>query len=289
MSDGNGTTTQFVKGHLYTLPLTSLETDPDQPRKYMDPQALDELTASVRQHGVLEPVLFRQDESGRLLVVAGERRCVAAKQAGIENIPAIYVDGNHAEIGLVENLLRQDLTPVEESEALDRIMKDHGYKQEDLSQIIGKSLSTISETLSLNRLPVEVRDECRNDLSVPKRTLVEIAKSKQQRRMVTLFKKYREKNLSRAEVKRERTGQTKSTPASIVLLLNQATEKINKLDLAGLSEADSKAIRSAVSALYLAANNKLVAAPAIQTHQSEVEVEPAAAATAKKRPKIAAP
>ena len=110
---------------------------------------------------MLEPILFRV-EDGQNYIVAGDRRCRAARQAGLISIPAIFIDTqNHEEISLVENLLRQDLNPVEEAEALNRLQEDHNYQQEDLMRIFGKSQTAISETLSLNRLPQAIRDECR--------------------------------------------------------------------------------------------------------------------------------
>jgi len=82
-----------------------------------------------------------------------------ARKAGLVSVPAVFIDGdNHAEIALVENLLRQDLNPIEEAEALKRLMDDHPYMQEDLARIIGKSPTPISEALSLNKLPKEIRD-----------------------------------------------------------------------------------------------------------------------------------
>ena len=151
------------------VPLAELQPDPTQPRKYMDPVALDELTASVSQMGIIEPVVCRQDPAtGLVYVVAGERRCAAARKAGLATVPAVFIDGaNYAEIALVENLLRQDLNPVEEAEALQRLMDDHAYQQDQLATIIGKSQPTISKSLSLNRLPKEIRDECRQDPTVP--------------------------------------------------------------------------------------------------------------------------
>ena len=140
---------------LHAVPLAELQPDPTQPRKYLDPLAFEELTASVGQVGIIEPIVCRQDpQAGLAYVVAGERRCAAARKAGLASVPAVFIDGdNYAEIALVENLLRQDLNPIEEAEALKRLMDDHPYMQEDLACIIGKSPATISEALSLNKLP----------------------------------------------------------------------------------------------------------------------------------------
>jgi ParB family chromosome partitioning protein len=192
--------TTYVKNQLYMLPLAELQPDPTQPRKYIDPVALAELTASVKQMGIIQPVVCRQDPATSLIYnVAGERRCAAARLAGLTEVPAIFIDGgNFAEVALVENLLRQDLNPVEEAEALQRLMDDHAYQQEQLATIIGKNQSTISRSLSINRLPKEIRDKCRQDPTVPRNVLVEIARKKQERSMLTQFQKYQDQQAKAA-------------------------------------------------------------------------------------------
>ena len=117
-------TQTYKKGKLYDLPIIDLKPDPNQPRKSMDPQALEELTASVQRVGIIQPLLFRVAEGGQisnlspdsanlsprpLYLVAGERRFKAAQLAGLTTVPGICVEGNPSEIALVENLLRQDL------------------------------------------------------------------------------------------------------------------------------------------------------------------------------------
>jgi len=190
----------YVTNQLYMVPLAELQPDPMQARKYLDPLALEELTASIGQVGIIEPIVCRQDPAtGLVYTVAGERRCAAARKAGLSAVPAVFIDGaNYAEIALVENLLRQDLNPVEEAEALQRLMDDHAYQQDELAAIIGKSQPTISESLSLNRLPKEIRDECRQDPTVPKNVLVVIARKKQARSMLTQFRKYRDQQAKAA-------------------------------------------------------------------------------------------
>jgi len=247
----------YVRNHLYFVPLADLQPDPNQPRKYLDPTALEELTASVVQHGVLEPILFRQ-ESGILYVVAGERRCAAARMTGLVSIPAVFVDSqNYAEISLVENLLRSDLTPVEEAEALDRLMQDHTYMQDDLARILGKSKSTVSETLSLTRLPKEVRDECRKDPSVPKNVLVTIARKKQERSMLTAYWQYK------AKLNPKKTTQTggKTTKAqSAVNAMDAMKNKITALDLQALSSEEKQNFIIALNNLKQAIEDTLAAA-----------------------------
>ena len=143
----------YTKGSLYQIDVNSLLTDPKQPRKYFDPDAQKDMVNSLQKQGVLQPILFRVDKDGKLFIVAGERRLHAAKEAKFETIPAIWVEGNYSEIALMENLLREDLTAIELAEALEHIQTDHGYTQEQLTDIIGKAKSTVSDILTLTKLP----------------------------------------------------------------------------------------------------------------------------------------
>ncbi len=259
-------TPNYEKGKLYTLAVREVMNDPNQPRKYMDPQALKELSASIQKHGVLEPVLFRKGSDGELYLVAGERRLKAAQLAGLETIPALFTEGNPAEIALVENLLRQDLTAVEEAEALDKIMKDFSYKQEDLTQVIGKAQSTISEILSLNRLPQQVRDDCRGDHSVPRRVLVEIAKSKQQRTMTSLFKKYKDSLAATKKTATKKKAQSKAQ--GLADNVQAIIERIVKLDVSEWPEGDRDTLYTAAQDLLQAVREKLeIQAEAAESEQ----------------------
>jgi len=237
----------YEKGQLYQIPVLDLQADPDQPRKYMDSQALEDLTASIAQHGVLTPILFRQ-ENGNLILVAGERRCEAAKKAGLTTVPAILVDGNHTEIALVENLLRQDLTPVEEAEALDRLVKEENYTQEQLGVIIGKARTTVSEILSLNRLPQEVRDECRSNTTVTRKALIAIARKKQTRGMVTAWNKLKEKQAKEAS-NAGRKERTAPTPAAHREWVEKATAKLAAIDPAAWTEEEKTALLTALDGM----------------------------------------
>ncbi len=237
----------YEKGQLYQIPLTDLQPDPNQPRKFMDPQALDDLTASIATHGVLTPILFRivpPPEGASLetpptyCIVAGERRFEAAKKAGLTEIPAIMVEGNTGEIALVENLLRQDLTPVEEAEALDRLLKEETYTQEKLGVIIGKARTTVNEILSLNRLPQEIRDECRNNPQVPRKTLVAIARKKQVRGMLTAWKKYKEKLTKEESGSSKKKPRLAATPADMKTWVDKTNEKLAGIDPSGWSDAE---------------------------------------------------
>jgi ParB family chromosome partitioning protein len=153
----------YEKGKLYNLNIAALQPDPDQPRKYFDEQALADLKASIEKHGVLQPVLVRQSADGALLLVSGERRYQASKLAGCLTIPAVFTDGDPAELSIVENLLRENLTAIEEAEAIEKLRAEHEYTLADMALILGKSDSTLSEILSFNKLPSEVKYDCRNE------------------------------------------------------------------------------------------------------------------------------
>ena len=245
----------YAPNQLHAVPLAELQPDPTQPRKYLDPLALEELTASVGQVGIIEPIVCRQDPKTALVyVVAGERRCAAARKAGLASVPAVFIDGeNYAEIALVENLIRQDLNPIEEAEALQRLMDDHAYQQDQLAKIIGKSQPTISQSLSLNKLPKEIRDECRQDPTVPKNVLVVIARKKQERSMLTEFKKYRDQQ---AKIAAKETAdataptQRKRTRAeAIVNGIGVMASKIGDLEFPDFSAEDRAMVIDAMTSL----------------------------------------
>jgi ParB family transcriptional regulator, chromosome partitioning protein len=210
------TQTSYEKGTLYELNIADLQPDPDQPRKYFDEQALAELKASIEKHGVLQPVLVRQGVDGALLLVSGERRFQASKLAGCQTIPAVFTDGDPAELSIVENLLRENLTAIEEAEAIEKLRELHDYALSDLSNVLGKSVSTLSEILSLNKLPAEVKDDCRNDPKAGRSILVLIAKQTTPKKMTALYKKYKESGLTVGEV-RKKIAKPKPTDAPVDL------------------------------------------------------------------------
>jgi ParB family transcriptional regulator, chromosome partitioning protein len=241
--------TSYEKGKLYDLTLEEIQPDPEQPRKFFDIQALEELKASILKHGVLEPVLVRQNGGIPLLLVSGERRYQAAKLAGCATIPALLTDGDPVEISIVENLLRENLTAVEEAEAIDRLKNQHDYQLSDLSAMLGKSDTNISEILSLMKLPDEVKNDCRNDPKAIRGILVEIAKQRTTEKMVALYAKYKESGLTRGEI-RKATAKQKPADAPINLaFINSCTERISALDLTKLDDSQMVALRDSLEKL----------------------------------------
>ena len=142
------------------LAIDSVRPNPDQPRKLFDPEKLEELTASIRQHGVMQPLVVVEREGG-YMIAAGERRWRAAQAAGLKEVPALVrqLDPRElAELSLIENLQREDLTGLEEAQAFSDLMNGHGYTQEALAERLGKSRSHVANTLRLlNLAPHERR------------------------------------------------------------------------------------------------------------------------------------
>jgi len=232
LRDGEG----LVGRRLYQVPLECLSADPNQPRKYFDDAAMGELVRSIEKHGVLQPVMFRRDEDASLTVISGERRFRAALELRLESIPAIFNDsGNNAEIALVENLLRENLNPIEEAEALQALKKESNYTNVQICEAIGKAESTISEILSLNKLPGSIKDECRNSPNYARRGLVEIAKAGDEKAMLELFERYKKRELGRDAV-REARGEAGPKAMDWKKTLERFGKKIEKIDFDDLGD-----------------------------------------------------
>jgi len=231
-------------GKLYDLDIAEVQPDPKQPRKYFDETALAELKRSIEKHGVLQPVLVRQNGTDGFLLVSGERRYQAAKQAGCATIPAVLTDGEPVEISIVENLLRENLTAIEEAEAIHRLKTRHNYPLKVLSAVLGKSVPILSEILSLNRLPEEVKSDCRNDPKTARGILVEIAKKGVPAKMMALYAKYKESGLTRGEIrKRQRKPKAQDTPMELGFVCT-CTERLVALDLTKLEQAQRDPLRA---------------------------------------------
>jgi len=248
----------YVPGQLYTINLNNLLPDPDQPRKYMDPAALAEMVESIKEHGILQPPTFRVGEGGLLYIVTGERRCAAARMAGLTEISAIFTASEkYDEHSLVENIMRSDLTAVEEAEAMDRLMKKHKFSQDDLAKKFSKTQSSISKTLSINRLPQEVRDDCRKNPAIPKNVLIEIAQKKQERSMTNAYEKYKAKlnppkKLQTAPVKR-------SAAQGVITAMDATGQRIEKLDVGAISYEDRESFVLSMENLKQTIESKLAA------------------------------
>lgn len=166
-------------GRIVNIPVASITPNPDQPRTYFDPEALHDLTTSVRERGVLAPIIVRRPEHGDgFVLVAGERRWRAATAAGLPKIPAlIRQKEDPAEIALIENLQREDLNPIEEAESLKRLKDRRTLSDKTLARIIGKSRQAINDSLLLTRLPEAIKAECRTSGNYPKSLLLSLVRA----------------------------------------------------------------------------------------------------------------
>ena len=160
-----------------TIAVEMIEPNPEQPRTEFGD--LKELTASIKEKGVLEPLLVKVKPEGGWMIIAGERRWRASKLAGLTEVPCIEIDTDEqgiAEIALIENLQRKDLNVWEEADGLLALANKFGYTQDDIAQKISKSRSTVTEFMTIAGLPDDIRNKCRDNQISSKSTLLEIAR-----------------------------------------------------------------------------------------------------------------
>ena len=142
-----------------SLPISQVEPGLNQPRKRFDPEALAELADSIREHGIIQPLTVRRLSSGYYQIIAGERRWRAAKQAGLDEVPAVIIEADDRkvmELGLIENLQREDLNPAEEARGYQVLMEEYGMTQEQVAQRMGKSRPAVTNALRLLNLPEDL-------------------------------------------------------------------------------------------------------------------------------------
>jgi len=171
------------------VPIDQVDPNPNQPRQVMGD--LSELMASIAEKGVIEPLVVRA-RAGRYQIIAGERRYQAAVQIGLRELPVVVRDVDDTEVielALVENLQRKDLTPFEEAEALHALGERCGYTHEDLARKLGKSRTSITESLTLNQMPEEVKNLCRLADITSKSLLLQIVRQSDPQKMTALIEK----------------------------------------------------------------------------------------------------
>lgn len=142
------------------LPLDKLKANPNQPRRVFDEDALQELAASIREHGIIQPIVVEDAGDGTYVIVAGERRSRAARIAGLREVPAVvrnYSDERRLEVALIENVQREDLNPIEEASAYRKLMELTGLSQEDVAARVGKSRPAVANALRLLKLPDDMQ------------------------------------------------------------------------------------------------------------------------------------
>lgn len=200
----------FDGEQIYDLSLEEVKANPNQPRKNFDDESLNELANSIKEHGVFQPIIVKQSTKG-YVIVSGERRYRAAKLAGLLNIPAVvrnYSSSKMAEISLVENLQREDLSPIEEAKAYEVIIKDLNITQNELANKIGKSRSYVTNIIGLLKLPNEVQE-----LLLEKKITMgharTLSKLKDEEKMIDLAKKIVDNNLNVRQTEEITSDETK--------------------------------------------------------------------------------
>lgn len=184
------------------IEIERINPNPNQPRR--EPRGIEELMASIRERGILEPILVRPTGKGEFEIVAGERRYLAARQVGLSLIPCVELevdDRGCLEISLVENLQRRDLTPFEEAEAITRLVDEFRYTHDQVARKLGRSRPSITEILSLQRMPEAVKEACRRADISTKSTLMEIVRQPDEASMLSLVQAVVSDKLTRDEVR----------------------------------------------------------------------------------------
>lgn len=189
------------------IAIDRLEPNPNQPR--IEIGDLTDLIASISEKGVLEPLLVRPSEvGGRFMIISGERRYRAAREAGLRELPCIEMDVDDravAEIALIENLQRKDLTAFEEADGLLVLVERFGYTHDEISKKIGKSRSSVTESLTLASLPVDIRELCRRADISSKSLLLQVVRQDDKEAMESFVKRINEQGLTRDEARKART------------------------------------------------------------------------------------
>lgn len=188
-----------------------IEPNPHQPRKHFGD--LSEMVASIKEKGILEPILVRHHDD-KYQIIAGERRYQAAKEAGLHKVPCIEVDVDRRgmlEISLVENLQRKDLNPFEEAAAIERLCEHFRYTHDEVARKLGKSRTVITECLSLNRLPEEIENRCRQADILSKSMLLQIVRQDTVEDMHALIDRIASEGITREEARRYNRQEGKRT------------------------------------------------------------------------------
>lgn len=183
------------------IDLTNIDPNPNNARTEIGD--LKELVNSIIEKGVLEPIIVRS-KNGRYEIIAGERRFVASKIAKLSDIPCIVMnvkDHEAMEIALIENLQRKDLEVFEEADGLKALSDNFGFNHQKIATKIGKARSTVTEIINISRIPLEIRNLCKNFKITSRSTLIEIAKQKNKENMLKLFYEIRDRDLRREDTR----------------------------------------------------------------------------------------
>lgn len=243
---------KYSPGKQFKVKCLEIFVGSDRPRKHIDPEQIATLAESIRSSGIIQPILCTLDLQGHLLLAAGELRLKAAIMAKLVDIPVVVVSGDAFETSLIENIMRQDLTAVEEAEALYELKERKGYTPDKMIPIVGKERSTLSEIFKVARLPLAIRDDCRGDASIPRDILVYIARLRTEEEMTTAYQEFKNGELTREKLKakvkksRDLIRQRKPNPARLV---RGFSKDFDKIDVTTLNDNERKSLSSEVDKL----------------------------------------
>jgi ParB/RepB/Spo0J family partition protein len=226
-----GTVHAKARTILASIPVASIQANPEQPRRHFDPDKLAELAASIRMRGILHPIIVKREGAG-YMVMAGERRFRAAQLAGLTAVPALIRDDDPMEIAIIENVQREDLSPLEEAEGLGALSDQYGYTHEVLAELIGKSRPYVSNTLALRRLPGHIKNEYYASPDVSREILISVARAESPERQDMLWRLAKIRRLSVQRFREEQEGRTPGQDELTELgrLLRRLGRKLRALD-----------------------------------------------------------
>jgi ParB family transcriptional regulator, chromosome partitioning protein len=232
------------------IPIDQIDPNPDQPRQVMGD--LSELIASIAEKGILEPLVVRQ-RGERFQIIAGERRYQAAIQVGLRDLPVVIREVGETEmleLALIENLQRKDLTPFEEAEALQGLAERCGYTHEDLARRLGKSRTSITESLALTNMPEDIRHLCRLADISSKSLLLQIVRQDTPEKMTALLEKMASQGVATRQQLREATAKPKPGRPKAYVFAYRPPDKTFNLKLSfGKSRASKDDVISALEAI----------------------------------------
>ncbi len=208
------------EAHVRSILLDDLRPGASQLRddKGYEPEALEELASSIRSVGLLQPILVRPANEG-FEIIAGQRRWAAAKLTELKSVPCVVremTDQEAAVAALIENLQREDLNPVEEAQGLKRLMQEFDYTQETAAEVVGKAKSTVSEILSILKLPEAMLEEVRTSEQINKSQLVQLAKTKDEGERAALFEAFQKGQATVRTARKRRGSETAKRPKPFV-------------------------------------------------------------------------
>jgi ParB family chromosome partitioning protein len=243
---------------LTLVPVHDVRPNPDQPRKHFDDEKLRELAASISAHGLLQPIVVRRGPEGGFELVAGERRFRAAQLAGVDRLPALVRDvDDPLEIALIENLQREDLSPLEEAEALATLIARHEYSHREVAELLGKSRPYVSNTLAITRLPEAVKADLRRQGSeMSREVLMGVARQEDPEAALALWRRLQLGLLSVRRFREEQAG-TRPARAGVAEVLN-ACRRLNRA-LTRLLAEEPPAAETARLARALRRTSRLIA------------------------------